>query len=473
MVFTHIEEIEVATLINSLNNSSPGYDGIPSTLVKRTMHLYLKTLTLIINQAFYDGVFPRELKIAKVIPIYKSGSTMELNNYRPISVLNIFSKVFERLMYDRLTQFLDKYNILYHNQYGFRQYHSTHHALITLVDKITKSLDSGDIVIGVFLDLKKAFDTVDHTILLKKLHQYGIRGNLNKWFENYLANRSQYVSCNGKTSDIQNVSCGVPQGSILGPLLFILYINDFSNVSDILYYVLFADDTNVFLNGRDIHKLTNTMQQELLKLHTWLLCNKLTLNISKTHYIKNSKIAKGVGIICRAKKYFSITALIQLYNAFIYPYLIYCVEVWGNALSIHLTPLLKIQNKILRIITYTHHHVNNDQLYYNTGILPFKILVKQRIGLLMHKMANGNVTKPLQNLYQCNKNVHHHFTRQTNHLHSMRGNNEFIYRTFVFQSVFIWNTVIQNININVSYERFKHLLKDFLLSNDISFRYDK
>ena len=157
MVFTHIEEIEVATLIHSMKNSSPCYDGIPSTFVKRTMHLYLKTLKLIINQAFYDGVFPRELKIAKVIPIYKSGSTMELNNYRPISVLNIFSKVFERLMYDRLTQFLDKYNILYHNQFGFRQYYSTHHALITLVDKITKSLDSGDIVIGVFLDLKKSF----------------------------------------------------------------------------------------------------------------------------------------------------------------------------------------------------------------------------------------------------------------------------------------------------------------------------
>ena len=138
LVFTHIEEIEVATLINSLNNSSPGYDGIPSTLVKRTMHLYLKTLTLIINQAFYDRVLPRELKIAKVIQIYKSGSTMELNNYRLISVLNIFSKVFERLMYDRLTQFLDKYNILYHNQFGIRQYHSTHHALITLVDKVTK-----------------------------------------------------------------------------------------------------------------------------------------------------------------------------------------------------------------------------------------------------------------------------------------------------------------------------------------------
>ena len=137
--------------------------------------------------------------MAKFIPVYKSGSTMELNNYRPISVLNIFSKVFERLMYDRLTKFLDKYNVLYQNQFGFRQGHSTHHALITLVDEITKSLDSGDIVIGVFLDMKKAFDTVNHKILLKKLYHYGIRLNLNKWFESYLADRSQYVLFNGKT----------------------------------------------------------------------------------------------------------------------------------------------------------------------------------------------------------------------------------------------------------------------------------
>ena len=186
----------------------------------------------------------------------------------------------------------------------------------------------------------------------------------------------------------------------------------------------------------------------------------------------NSKIAKGVGIICRAKKYFTTTALVNLYNAFIFPYLIYCVEVWGNALSIHLTPLLKLQNKILRIITFTHHRIDKDKLFYNTGILPFNVLVKHRIGLLMHKLSNGNVPKPLHNLYQCNKNIHHHFTRQTNHFHSMRGNTEFIYRTFVFQSVFIWNTILQNINTNVSYPRFKHL-QSFLLSNDIAFRYDK
>ena len=155
MVMLQIEDIEVVNVINSLNNSSPGWDGIPSRLVKRVINSYIKPLTLLINKSFHDGIFPDELKLAKVIPIYKSGSTMELINYRPISVLNIFSKIFERLMYNKLIQFLDQYNVLYQNQFGFRQGHSTHHALITLVDNITKSLDDGDIVIGVFLDLKK------------------------------------------------------------------------------------------------------------------------------------------------------------------------------------------------------------------------------------------------------------------------------------------------------------------------------
>ena len=369
LVIDHIEEIEVVRIINSLNNSSPGWDCIPAKLAKRVLNYYIKPLTFLINQSFHDGIFPDELKLAKVIPIYKSGSTMELNNYRPISVLNIFSNIFERLMYNKLIKFLDKYNILDQNQFGFRQGHSTHHALITLVDNITKSLDNGDIVIGVFIDLKKAFDTVDHKIVLKKLYYYGIRGNALKWFESYLTNRSQYVLFNGEKSDIRDITYGVPQGSILGPLLFILYINDFSGVSDKLFCVLFADDTNIFLSGKDIHNLINTLHVELSKLYTWLLVNKLTLNISKTHFMVfhrakhkkykigieinnipieqvrhtkflgvifddnldwfnhisyiNTKIEKGIGIICRAKKYFSTTALINLYHAFIFPYLIY------------------------------------------------------------------------------------------------------------------------------------------------------
>ena len=157
--------------------------------------------------------------------------------------------------------------------------------------------------------------------------------------------------------------------------------------------------------------------------HTTFLGIIFDDNLNWSNHISyiNLKIATVMRIICRAKKYFTTTALINLYNAFIFPYLIYCVEVWGNALSIHLTPLLKLQNKIIIIITFTYHRIDKDQLFYNTGILPFNILVKHRIGLLMHKLSNGNVPKPLQNVYQCNKNVHHHFTRQTNHFHSMKG----------------------------------------------------
>ena len=294
-------------------------------------------------------------------------------------------------------------------------------------------------------------------------------GNVFNWFESYLTNISQMVLFNGKISDIRDVTCGVPQGSILGPLLFILYINDFAKVSDKLFHVLFADDTNVFLNGKNMNMLIDTtIQQELSRLYVWLLANKLSLNLSKTHFMVfhrarhkqynihieinkvpieqvkhttflgvifddrlewsnhityiHTKIAKGVGIICRAKKYFNTSALINLYNAFVFPYLIYCVEIWGNALSIHIQSLVKLQNKIVRIITSSYH--TTEQLYNNTGILPFKILVTHRIGLLMYKLSHGNVPKPIQNLYKSNNNVHTHFTRHAHHFHKMRGNNE-------------------------------------------------
>ena len=175
----------------------------------------------------------------------------------------------------------------------------------------------------------------------------------------------------------------------------------------------------------------------------------------------------------QSKNYFSTTALIKLYHAFIVPYLIYCVEVWGNALSKHVQPLIKLQNKILKIITPSHRFINKEQLYAHSGIIPFNLLVKHKINLLMYKLSDDNIPKPLLNIYKSNKEIHTHFTKQANHFRSRRGNPEFVYRTFAFQSVFILNKIIQNIDINVHITRFKHLLKGFLLSNDISFRYTK
>ena len=149
----------------------------------------------------------------------------------------------------------------------------------------------------------------------------------------------------------------------------------------------------------------------------------------------------------QSKTYFSTTRLINLYHAFVFPYLIYCVEVWGNALSKHVQPLNKLQNKILKIISPSHRYINKEQLYARSGILPFKILVKHRIGLLMYKLSNGNVPKPLLNIYKSNKDIHTHFTGQAHHFHSRSGNTEFVYRTLAFQSVFIWNKIIPNLDI--------------------------
>ena len=223
IVVHNVTSMDIRTVISSLKNSSPGFDGIPSFVANQCIDYFIELLTYIINMSSMEGVFPSELKLAKVIPIFKSGDSTKMSNYRPISILSFFSKIFEKLMYNIVNNFLYKNEVMYKYQFGFRKIHSTQHAIITLVDRITSSLDSGDLVIGVFLDLKKAFDTVDHHILIKKLFSYGIRGNTLKWFQSYLTDRSQFVTYDGIESKVLPIQYGVPQGSILGPLLFIIY----------------------------------------------------------------------------------------------------------------------------------------------------------------------------------------------------------------------------------------------------------
>ena len=198
------------------------------------------------------------MKLAKVIPLYKKNSPEDpSNNYRPISLLSVFSKITEKLMHTRLYNFLEQHKVLYSQQFGFRSKNSTLHALISLTESIKKTIDNGMYGCGVFIDLQEAFDTVNHSILLKKLEHYGVRGTALNWFISYLSERSQHVSVNGHTSDHLKMTCGVSQGSVLGPLLFLIYINDLPNVSKLLTFYLFADDTNIYFKSNDITHLKN------------------------------------------------------------------------------------------------------------------------------------------------------------------------------------------------------------------------
>ena len=210
---------------------------------------------------------------------------MLASNYRPISLLPIISKIFEKIIFKRLSEFVQHYNILYNKQYGFQTGKSTEHAIIDIHQKILNSLDKREHPCCVFLDFAKAFDTVDHTILTNKLAHYGIRGNTLQLIKSYLTEREQMVQIGDSSSKMAQITHGVPQGSILGPLLFILYINDIANASPCLTFYLFADDTTIFHSDSNIKTLESTLNRELVKVSQWLIANKLSLNIKKSNVL--------------------------------------------------------------------------------------------------------------------------------------------------------------------------------------------
>ena len=213
-------------------------------------------------------------------------------DYRPASLLSVFDKLFEKLMYAKIISYICKHNVLYNRQFGFRSGHSTSMALLEFINYINTAFENKNIGLGIFLDLSKAFDSINHHILLRKLQFYGFRGISLAWIQSYLYNRKQFVCIDGINSRLLTLNAGVPQGSILGPLFFLLYVNDMQYVSPKFCPIIFADDTNLFVSGKNDHEISNIITSEIPKLELWFLANKLLVNSQKTNYMifkKNQK----------------------------------------------------------------------------------------------------------------------------------------------------------------------------------------
>ena len=272
----------ISTLVPKL---SAGWDGIPSIVLKYLPNNVISILSYIFNLSLSQEKFISNFKHAKIILLFKKGSAKDVSNCRPISLLSCFSKILEKLVYNRLYSFLDKSNAINEHQFGFRKKHSTSYLTSLLTASIATSFENKMNTLGIFLDLSKVFDTINHKILLNKLHHYGIRGTVYNWFKSYLIGRSQQVDYNSYISNIRTISSSVPQGSILGPLLFIIYVNDFPNCLKFSSNLSFADDTTVILSAKNSNLLVQKGNKELKNIDNWLIANKLSLNIKKTKYM--------------------------------------------------------------------------------------------------------------------------------------------------------------------------------------------
>ena len=277
---------EILSIIGNLKDSSAGPDRIKPKVIKQLKQELFIPIKHFVNVSLKRGVFPNKLKEALISPIYKKGSKDLVNNYRPISVLNVFSKIIEKVMYRRLVSYCETTNILYDRQFGFRAGHSTEMAVTEAVSIVTKALNEKNPTLVVNMDLSKAFDTIDHNILSAKLGKYGVSHNALCWFRSYLQGRTQRVQFNDALSSFQTITRGVPQGSNLGPLLFILYINDLPLSCNNCEMIIYADDCNVFFpinqSNQNFVAQTNT---SLTCISDWFSCNQLALNVSKTNYM--------------------------------------------------------------------------------------------------------------------------------------------------------------------------------------------
>ena len=504
LFFTQISIYEILNEVrNSKSKSSTDVTDFSMFIIKEIILEISPLLKHVFNRSLAEGIFPNVLKKAKVIPIFKSGDKSLAENYRPISLLPQISKIFEKLIKSRISNFLNKFNILNDNQYGFRKNLSTADALSDVLESVNTNLENLENCAIVSIDLRKAFDTLDHDILINKLYIYGIRGIALKLIKSYLSDRIQFVRYNNTDSYYNYIKCGVPQGSVLGPLLFILYINDLPNISDTFKSVLFADDTTLIFSNTSILELKNNIQFNINKLYDWLNVNKLSLNISKTNVLlfnirnKNininmdlninnikvkqvseikflgviidcklnwklqlnyvsSKLSRTIAILHKVKNKLNMKSLILLYNALFLSHLNYCSNIWGNTFKSSLKNIFILQKRAIKCICNTHSMYTN--FYTISNSLKFDDIVKMNSIQFMFRARNNILPKNIQLLYKAksyNGNLFHRIKVRTDR------------KAFCLSNTgpMLWNRLPQKIRNITKLNNFKTIFKSLMISS--------
>lgn len=441
---TNPEEVE--KVIKSLDpKKAAGIDDINANIIRNSCTEIAPVIVQIFNEMIVSGVYPEKLKIQRTIPILKKGTPKKVENYRPIAILSVINKCFEKLIFARICQHLDELSFLYQKQFGFRRGVGTLEACIDLVNKICEDISRGQLVGGIFLDLAKAFDTIDHTILLKKLHLMGLSGSSLELLRSYLQNRKQVVCIEGATSCERTVNIGVPQGSVLGPLMFLIFINDFAQLPLMGELYLFADDSSIFYPGKNSDEIKRKMERDMVLIHEFFRLNRISMNVAKTkvmifstkrkkhdpivlefgqHEIEESenvkflgiiidrnlswsehckmvltKVSQGLGILNKFRFKFDVTTKKLIYFALIHSHLSYCTALWGAS---SLAEKIQVaQNKSLRTVYNVDNRSNRVELYLLADVLPLAGLYKKQVSTYIYKNKNvtDGVVKTFQNKY--------------------------------------------------------------------------
>ena len=446
---------DVEKIIDKLKSkSSTGYDEMSTKLLKILKTVLISPITTIINQSFKNGIFPALLKIAKVIPLFKADNDTLFTNYRPISLLPSISKIFEKAMALQIMEYFKINKLFYPNQYGFREDHSTELASLELVDNILNEFENKNCPLSTFLDLSKAFDTLNHDILLHKLNYYGFENKSSDLILSYLTNRLQYVDINGTKSEQLSIKTGVPQGSILGPLLFIIYINDLAHANSHFRILMYADDTTLTTTLQTRPNSSTPINEALSDVNIWLQLNKLSLNTKKTKYMIfhhpnkkfiepnlsinettiervntfnflgltldenlnwkahinkiSNKISRAIGIMNKLKHILPLNIKLTLYNTLILPHINYNIMVWGN----HTDKIFKQQKKSLRIITCSKYNCHTNPIFKDLKILKVQDILYQKILKFYFKLKNDSLPRSFNYLTLTHSyDIHDHDTR--------------------------------------------------------------